>query len=237
MTGMDAQSLLACWEHGRRRHAIDRALLLFAEAEPHADPQTLADRPLGQRNAALLRLRRALFGDAMKSCVACPACTESLEFTLSAASLLGRAPEHAGETEIAGFMAAGRTLRLPTSRDLAVIAEEHDEQSAARRLLERLCAGSPPTEWTDALDVEISRALDEADPCTDLALELVCPACEFAWSAPFDIGAFLWEEVDLRARRLLDEVHALAGSYGWSEQKILALSETRRRAYLDRVLA
>ena len=48
--------------------------------------------------------------------------------------------------------------------------------------------------------------------------------------------AFLWDEVDVRARRLLDEVHALAGAYGWSEQRILALSEARRRAYLDRVL-
>ncbi len=55
---MDAQSLLACWEHGRRRHPLDRALLLFAAAEPHVDPATLADRTLGERNAALLHLRR-----------------------------------------------------------------------------------------------------------------------------------------------------------------------------------
>ncbi len=237
MTGMDAQSLLACWEHGRRRHPLDRALLLFAAAEPHADPETLADRPLGQRNAALLRLRQALFGDAMKSCVACPECGENLEFTLSASSLLGRAPERTGETEMAGLTAAGHTLRLPTSRDLAVIADEQDEAGAARRLLQRLWVDCPPAAWTDALESEISRTLDEADPCMDLALDLACPACEYAWSAPFDVGAFLWEEVDVRARRLLDEVHALARSYSWSERQILELSETRRRAYLERVLA
>ncbi len=53
----------------------------------------------------------------------------------------------------------------------------------------------------------------------------------------FDVGGFLWEEIDVRARRLLDEVHALARSYCWSERQILELSETRRRAYLERVLA
>ena len=88
MTRMDAHSLLACWEHGRRRHPLDRALLLFAAAAPHVDPETLADRPLGERNAALLRLRQSLFGDALKSCVDCPECGEQLEFTLSASSLL-----------------------------------------------------------------------------------------------------------------------------------------------------
>ena len=44
--------------------------------------------------------------------------------------------------------------------------------------------------------------------------------------------AYLWDEIDARARRLLDEVHALARTYCWSEEQILALSETRRRAYL-----
>ena len=53
----------------------------------------------------------------------------------------------------------------------------------------------------------------------------------------FDVPAYLWEELDVRARRLLDEVHALARSYGWAEREILALSEVRRNAYLDRVLA
>ena len=51
---MDAQSLIACWELGRRRHPLDRALLLYAAAEPEADPDTLADRTIGERNAALL---------------------------------------------------------------------------------------------------------------------------------------------------------------------------------------
>ena len=151
--------------------------------------------------------------------------------------LLERVPKHQSESAAHGVKVAGHRLRLPTSRDLAAVVVERDEQNAARRLLKQLCVDSMPAEWSDELETQISRALDEADPCMDLALDLVCPACEHAWRAPFDVGAFLWEEVDVRGRRLLDEVHAIARSYSWSERQILELSETRRHAYLERVLA
>jgi hypothetical protein len=227
---MDAQSLIACWELGRRRHPLDRALLLYAAAAPGEDPESLADRPLGRRNAALLRLRRSMFGDALQSCVNCPECGEQLEFTLSADALLERAASQAATHAQLGE----RRLRLPTSRDLASIAAETDANCAARLLLARL-AGS--TDFgSDFTETDLARALDSADPCMDLTLDLSCPACNHAWSAPFDVPAFLWDEIEVRARRLLDEVHALARAYGWSEAQILALSDARRRAYLERVL-
>jgi hypothetical protein len=228
---VDAQSLIACWELGRRRHPLDRALLLYAAAAPEENPDSLADRPLGRRNAALLELRRSLFGDALKSCVDCPECGERLEFTLSADVLLERAASHALTHAQLGAM----RLRLPTTRDLASVAAETEETLAARKLLERLVDTLPVESGFS--DEELTRALDAADPCLDLTLDLSCPACNHAWSAPFDVPAYLWEEIDARARRLLDEVHALARTYCWSEEQILALSEVRRRAYLDRVLA
>lgn len=227
---MDAQSLIACWELGRRRHPLDRALLLYAAAVPGDDPESLADRPLGRRNAALLQLRRSLFGDALRSCVNCPQCAEQLEFALSADALLERAASHAVTHAQLGEL----RLRLPTTRDLASIATEADESRAARQLLARL-ADTPGAEL-DFADAELTRALDAADPCMDLTLDLSCPACHHAWSASFDVPSFLWDEIDVRARRLLDEVHALARAYCWSEEQILALSDARRRAYLERVL-
>jgi len=227
---MDAQSLIACWELGRRRHPLDRALLLYAAAVPDEDPDALADRPLGRRNAALLRLRRSLFGDALKSFVDCASCNERLEFTLSADALLERAASHA----LTHAQLGNLRLRLPTTRDLACVAAEAEETRAAQKLLERLAESS--TGELGFSDEELTCALDAADPCMDLTLDLSCPVCSHTWSAPFDVPAFLWEEVDVRARRLLDEVHALARSYCWSEQQILALSEARRRAYLERVL-
>ena len=227
---MDAQSLIACWELGRRRHPLDRALLLYAAAAPDEDPDSLADRPLGRRNAALLRLRRSIFGDALKSCVDCPKCGEQLEFTLSADALLERAASHTLTHAQLGRL----RLRLPTTRDLASVATEIEESRAARMLLETLAEA--PAEEIEFTDEELTRALDTADPCMDLTLDLSCPACDHTWSAPFDVPAYLWDEIDVRARRLLDEVHALASTYCWSEERILALSEGRRRAYLERIL-
>jgi len=227
---MDAQSLIACWELGRRRHPLDRALLLYAAAAPDEDPDSLADRPLGRRNAALLRLRRAIFGDALKSCVDCPKCGEQLEFTLSADALLERAASHAPTHAQLGNL----RVRLPTTRDLASVATEIEETHAARKLLERLM--DTPAGEIDFSDESLTRALDVADPCMDFTLDLSCPACDHTWSAPFDVPAYLWVEIDERARRLLDEVHALACTYSWSEKQIFALSEARRRAYLERIL-
>jgi hypothetical protein len=73
----------------------------------------------------------------------------------------------------------------------------------------------------------------EADPQADVQLNLSCPQCAAAWSAPFDIEAFLWTEIAAWAGRTLQEVHGLARAYGWREQDILSLSATRRRIYLE----
>ena len=54
-----------------------------------------------------------------------------------------------------------------------------------------------------------------------------------AWSAPLDVPAFVWAEVDAWTRRLLVEVHSLAAAYGWNEHEILALSPVRRLSYLE----
>ncbi len=62
-----------------------------------------------------------LFGDELKSCVNCPECAEQLEFTLSANTLLARAPARCGAKRSPDVSVAGLTLRLPSSRDLANI--------------------------------------------------------------------------------------------------------------------
>ena len=123
---------------------------------------------------------------------------------------------------------------MPTTRDLAAVANEPDEPSAQRKLLERLLE-------TGSLDGcssdDLAAALDAADPCLDVSLDLSCPACAHAWATPLDLPGFLWEEIEVRVRRLLDEVHTLAHAYHWNEEEILALSGVRRSAYLQRVLA
>ena len=48
----------------------------------------------------------------------------------------------------------------------------------------------------------------------------------------FDVVSFLWAELEAWAVRTLQEVHTIAGFYGWSEEAILNLSSVRRQAYL-----
>jgi hypothetical protein len=81
----------------------------------------------------------------------------------------------------------------------------------------------------------VSAVLSEHDAQADVTLAMRCVACGHAWQLLFDIGAFLWSEIDACATRLLGEVDALARAYGWREADILAMSGTRRAAYLGMV--
>jgi len=232
MQPLAADALVAAWERGRDCPPLDRALVLYAMAVPDAAADALADRPLGERNRALLRLRQALFGDVLAACIDCPQCNERLEFGLSASTLLARQAPGVRTIEVDGIR-----FRLPTTRDLARIAQAVDSQAASRQLFGSIVEyGTLPDEARLAPLVErVAGALDEADPCIDLSLAVGCPACSHHWSVSLDVAGYLWDEIDVRARTLLDDVHVLARAYGWDEARILGLSDARRCAYLERV--
>ena len=50
MRELEAPDLLALWERGLTRHAIDRSALLTAWARPQIDAGRIADLPLGEIN-------------------------------------------------------------------------------------------------------------------------------------------------------------------------------------------
>ena len=89
--------------------------------------------------------------------------------------------------------------------------------------------------WSDQELEEIGERMAVADPLAETRLTLHCPKCEYDWEATLDIVAFVWAEIEARARRLLLEIHTLASAYGWSETQILALSENRRARYVEMV--
>jgi hypothetical protein len=232
-TGLSGARLLECWEQARDRHPLDRALLLLGAAFPDTPYDRLAELPIGARDAALLELRRATFGPDLLAYVDCPACGERLEFALDSRALELPAT---GETALT---AGGRSFQLPTSRDLALAIHETDPERAARRLAD-LCLLPPespagPVEWSEPILDNIEARMAEADPQADVELAIGCAACGGNWTIPFDIGGFLWEELECRAVHLLHDVYLLARAYGWSEGEVLALSDARRTAYLDLV--
>lgn len=227
MSPLTCARLLALWEQGAARHPLDRALLLFAQAAPELPVDRLADRPLGECHAALMRLRWRSFGSRLPLWLDCPSCGERMEFELQADQLPAMQPPPE-RIEV-----AGRTYRCPTTRDLAHVADLGDTQAAARQLLQA-CADEPaPLE--EARRGQVEAAMEDADPWADLSVAFQCPACGQDDQAGFDVAGYLWEEVEARSRQLLDEVHLLAQAYGWSERDILSLSAARRSAYLARV--
>lgn len=236
MLRLTPERLLSVWEDGARRHPIDRALLLLAIARPDTPPEQLADVPLGTRNAVLMALQSASFGPQLPSWADCRACGERMEFELDPAQL----PDQVIETTVA-IEVGGHRFQRPTSRHLARIADANDEEQAALQLLQD-CAEAPDelpldTPGLRRLMDAAQSAIEAADPWSDLSLLVCCPACGQEDEVTFDIAGYLWEEIDSHAQDLLDDIHSLAGAYGWTESEILALSNARRNAYLQRVQA
>lgn len=256
MANTGPAELLATWEAGLAHQGPGRALLLHRAARPEAGTDELRSMPVGEREADLYALRRALFGARMQVRVECGACGEDMEFELDASDL--GAPPRQGDSPLRVEEGEWTVeFRLPTVADLEAAASSAEASDAgdagddspaalARRLLLARCtvsatrAGRPvPADQLrglrlpEAVQRRLAEAAEQADPAAEVTLKIACPECGEATSAELDIASYLWTELDSWARDLLLDVHLLATAYGWSEPEILALSPLRRRYYLE----
>lgn len=240
---LKAESLLRIWEFGAKAAAPTRAWLMLCAAQPDQSGDALAGLSVGQRDARLLELREQLFGPSFECLVRCPQCKQLVELAFSADDI--RLP-HAQTGVTFDLEADGYTARcrLPTCADLIALEEETDAAAARQHLLERCLLETtplPPRMQPDAppesLISRIAQRMAELDPQAEVMLDITCPQCGHPWQAPFVIGAHLWSEIDQWARSLLNDVHALASRYGWSEADILAMSAMRRHVYLGLLAA
>lgn len=242
MRALTAADIIALWETAYRLHPIDQALTVLLRVHPEHDRDALAALPLGQRDALLLALRAATFGDALAGQSNCPQCGETVEFALSCAAL-SSTPGDAQHQRLDqdGY---GVTVRPLNSFDLAAAAAESSAQGARTVLLQRCVLAAAHQGKTieaatlpSALETRITQAALAADPQAEKLLDLHCPDCGHPWQTLLDIGHILWLEIAARAQRLLLEVHLLARAYGWREVEILELSPARRASYLQLVTA
>lgn len=244
MPGPGAAQLLEVWGNGLGQDPVRRALVLLAAAVPEAGPDSLADWPLGRRDAELLAFRASLFGPGLEAIAHCPGCGTEVELAFTVGDLTAP-PQAQGAAPLTVHLNRYEaTLRPVTSRDLLALEPGNAEATgAAEAVLTTRCitaiteAGAPldpgtlPPEVLATLGEELGRA----DPAASTELSVQCPDCGQGWLAPFHIASYLWNELHHWARRLLIDVHTLARAYGWSEQDILALPPLRRQAYLDLV--
>jgi len=233
MQPLSDADFLSLWESGLRRHPLDRALLALASALPEMSYAELADWPLGRRNRALTNLRCLCFGPALRAWTACVKCSEKLEFEMNAQLLAGEGTEVRIEMQ-EPIIVNGRTIRLPTSRDLARAAVETDPMAGAVSIVENcLVETGPPPAWSEEELSAIAERMALADPLAETRLTLRCPNCGNEWQETLDIVSFFWTEIEARVRQVLFAIHTLASAYGWSETEILSLSENRRALYLE----
>lgn len=221
--------LLDAWEHGLGLPESERALALLA-------PEDGAALPLGELDARLLALRRWAFGPRLDGVARCPSCGADLELSFDADEVEASAPARNGELSLAVEDDEVR-FRLPTSVDVREAGRAETPEAAQRVLLERCVTASPvePGALPRSVVERIEDVMAEHDPQADVALALSCSECGHEWEAGFDVGRFLWTEVDRWARRLLVDVAALASAFGWTEAQVLRLSPLRREAYLGLV--
>lgn len=231
-TTLNAATLLATWEAASVQTHLSRPLVLLAAVWPEHPAEEWAARPVGQRDAFLLRLREAWFGPAIETIAACPVCGETLEVNFRTTDVLAVADTDAALEVVSDGHRV--RFRLPTTEDL-LEATVLPPAQARQRLLER-CVEDMTALPSSAVEAAL-RAMARADPQADVQIALRCPHCKNAWTLAFDIVSHLWAEVEDWAIRLLADVHRLAVTYGWNEQEILSLTARRRRIYLDLIEA
>jgi hypothetical protein len=242
MQSLSDTDILDLWERGAGLHAIDQALLVLSHVLPEHTFDYLTTLPLGQRDALLFQVQRRTFGDRLDAYTECPECRERLEFSLSCDLLSSYAMPSEVSTKTVTIQGGDFTLRCLNSRDAAAAASSEDVE-AAKKILLSLCAAPAAGSMQDndslpeATEAAIAAELASMDPRAETLLDLVCPACGHAWQGIFEITTFLWTEIRVRARRLLQEVDALARAYGWPEGDILAMSEARRGLYVQMAIA
>ena len=241
MRALAGEVLLAAWEQSAPSDELLRPLVILSAAQADAGPTQLGAMPIAERNLMLLRLHRLSFGPVLRVFGVCRQCGARLEFEVPVAEMTAQVEGQSAADSIV-WSEEGRQYRLrPVSTDdLVATLSALDLDAAQELLLTRCLEVSPAIETgqpagTPAVPVSpaVLRRFEQLHAAAELSCGIECPGCACREVLDFDIARFLWAEVQTAARRLLREIHELASAYGWSQQDITAMSETRRRAYLE----
>ncbi|CCG04039.1 conserved protein of unknown function [Blastococcus saxobsidens DD2] len=216
-------------------HPTDAAVRCLALAYPELpDPAGL---PLGQRDAALLGLRARLLGDRLVAWTSCDSCGEQSTLELSVAELLEQMGARTEKRWVLQHQGDPLPVRALTSRDLARAAGAPSPEEARDLLvaaaLDQVTEPQDAPPLDDELAAAVAASLAEHDPGSEVLLAGSCAVCGEQWSHMLDPARYVVAELAHLGARLLAEVAELARAFGWTEADVLALSDQRRRAYLE----
>jgi hypothetical protein len=233
------RKLMDLWALGNGQHAIDRSLSALG-AWLGRGRRELAELPIGELQAKLFELYRLLAGERASALANCPSCREPVELRFAIDEVCPRSPPNVAAEQELEHEGVRVRFRQPDSRDLAAAALARNE-SEAREVLIAASVMHAARDGVEVAAVEldpelvrrIERQLSDMNPPAEILIGLTCSACGTAWSAPFDVGAMVWAQVERLARRSMAEVAALGRAFGWTEQVVLRLPPARRRYYQE----
>jgi len=245
MRSLSNGDIINVWERGQYQHLLDRAITVLRAGYPEMTRDQLASLTIGQRDGWLLNLREKTFGSHIRGFAVCPQCNDELEFTLFTDDIrMSGEPLSIGEERSFDLTTENVKLsfRLPTSRDIAAAAGSEATETAQnviiqRCIIETSADGKPIAveDLSPEVVEKLAEYMSECDPQAEVLFNLECPTCRHKWDKIFDILTFLWEEISMYSKSLLQEVHSLATAYGWREEDILSMSSARRQYYLQMV--
>ena len=160
----------------------------------------LAELTIGQRDGSLLYLWEKTFGSVFKGFSECPSCRQQLEFDISSENIRvlpeTACSEERKSTELI-YKNIRISFRLPSSIDLAAVADCKDVQSAQTLIIKRCVLDAlvdgKPVEVEELSAETISKLISriaESDPQAEILLDFQCPACSHKWQMLFDIVTF-----------------------------------------------
>lgn len=237
-----ASTLLETWERGLGEGPLARAAALLLPDEPN----NAWSCALGRANESLLDLSRRVLGLSSVHCVVdCPSCGGQLETSIALGELrewlsAESAPPPVHRIIADGYVVSTRNATLADLRE----ASNASDLAAGRRILLGRCILSaergggelPPDSLPAEVLEAVSREMGERDRAADLQIGLRCADCGYEFSRGLDLAAHAWQALEVAAKRILGQIMTLARAFGWTESQVLALSPTRRAAYL-RMLA
>ncbi len=237
ITGEVELALAEAAESGAGLPARVTAVLEAALAQIGGEPAskelvrglTVADRQFLARLLAA-RLER----DAVWLTARCRACGHDFDFHVQQSAL----PMKEAGAEVASVdTSLGRCrLRLPTGADQEAITDLGSEEEALRALVGRclvavgdeVAPDDAPRALTEDDLKRIDEALEAVAPEVALRAQTECPECK----STNDVWLDPYLSLALHGGGLLQEIHALASAYHWSESEILRLPRSRRQVYL-----
>lgn len=173
---------------------------------PGADHAAALERvrhlPIGERDLALIAIRKASYGDRVECEVTCPACDKKTEVDFQLSALPLSLPAAPGQIEAALPDGTRAVLRPPTAGDQEELLGAGLETESERRsfllgrAVMRLGEREGPLGFAQARALPVAvrtameRAIEAAIVDLDLRMSVTCLSCGHGFSSPFDVSSF-----------------------------------------------